>query len=188
MTADVRFTANVCLHRVVWLTTWRRRRRPCRESHTWCLMRPIACSIWASVGFASSVLWKTSLNLFCTAAYLSNFSLCRISGQICCQPCPPWQTEWVQTSMTMFYCDDIVKHLYLFLYVCPPSPSVQRYFPKEDREASQRHLDRSYSCGAGRHRRGMRQLPTSKCIDILVWKLLQLRRQIHIIVQQFHPG
>lgn len=40
----------VCVpRRAVWSTTWRRRPRPCRGWPTWCLMKPTACSTWASV-------------------------------------------------------------------------------------------------------------------------------------------
>lgn len=95
----------MCLHRGVWLTTLKRRPHPCREWHTWCLMRQIACLIWALVGWHFQCCNKDFVTCFlhCYLHILFLFSFLEYQVRsIASHVRPDRQSKWLSLYFTLF--------------------------------------------------------------------------------------
>lgn len=144
----------VFFHRVVWLTTLKRRPHLCRECRTSCLMRQTACLIWALVGWNYNTkystlkklkkLWKKSCIFFCFV-FFPEYQVRSVASHVR----PDRQSECFSFFLP-------IKHFPRKCNKCNSRHStfVQRHLPEEDREAGQGHPDGSHPRGAGRHRRG----------------------------------
>lgn len=138
----------VLLWRAVWSTTSRRRPRPCREWPTWCLMKQIACLTWALVRRHQQSSNEAILN---TAAHF-----CFLLQNIRLGPSPATSVLTDRVSAEQYFGALWHRLRLLNTFASPPdSPFVQRYFPEEDWEVGQGYFGGSYSCRAGRHRRGV---------------------------------